>query len=103
MGRGWNGYSLWCLVFFCSFVNRLIEFYPEIFDSESGDSSHHQINFSKKWAAYTTIYELAEGDILKYEKVTQEPLEKCLLYLCYKADKVQLENIMHKEALKRVS
>jgi hypothetical protein len=29
------------------------------------------------------------------------PLEKCLLYLAYKSDKVELENLLHREALKR--
>jgi hypothetical protein len=33
--------------------------------------------------------------------VTKQPLEKCLLLLSYKADKVFLENLMHEEALKK--
>jgi hypothetical protein len=32
--------------------------------------------------------------------VTKEPLEKCLLYLSYKADRNHLETLMHKEAMK---
>jgi predicted transport protein len=43
---------------------------------------------------------LAEGDILRFDKVVEEPLEKCLLYLAYKADKNVLETLMHKEMLK---
>jgi hypothetical protein len=31
----------------------------------------------------------------------QEPVEKCLLYLCWKADKIQADNLAHKEMLKR--
>jgi predicted transport protein len=43
---------------------------------------------------------LAEGDILRFDKVVEEPLEKCLLYLAYKADKNQVDSLMHKEMLK---
>jgi len=46
--------------------------------------------------------ELANGDILGIDKVVEEPLEKCLLFLAYRADKAQLENLMHKEALKKM-
>ena len=78
-----------------------MERYPELFDAD-GHSSQHQANFAKKWAAYTTIYELAEGNILRFDKVVEEPLEKCLLFLAYKADKNQLENLLHKEAMKKM-
>jgi len=96
----WNGYTLWCLVFFCSFVNRLVQFYPEIFEG-GGASTQHQVNFGKKWGAYSSIYELAEGNIIKFGEILTMPLEQCLLYLCYKADKSLLEGILHKEALKK--
>lgn len=46
--------------------------------------------------------ELSDNDILKIDTVTKEPLEKCLLYLAYRADKNQLEMLMHREALKNV-
>jgi hypothetical protein len=45
---------------------------------------------------------LAEGDILKIDKVVEEPLEKCLLYLAYKADKAQLETLVHNEMIKTI-
>lgn len=96
------GYTLWCIVFFCQFVNGLTERYPELYDGD-GVSSQHQVNFGKKWSAYSTLIELASGDITKIDLVTKEPLEKCLLYLAYKADRNQLETLMHKESLKRMS
>ena len=46
---------------------------------------------------------LAKEDINLIDKVIQEPLEKCLLYLCYKADKVNLQDLMHKESLKKMA
>ena len=30
------------------------------------------------------------------------PLEKCLLYLAYQADKIQLEELVHKEMMKKM-
>ena len=88
-------------LFFCQFVERLASFYPEIYDGD-GTSTEHQINFGKKWGAYSAIIELAGGDILKIEEIVRQPLEKCLLYLAYKADKNQLENLLHRESLKRM-
>jgi len=85
--------------FFIKFTKRLSEFYPELFEG-GGTSSEHQANFSKKWAAYSTIFELANGDLLKFDEVVQQPLEKCLLYLAHRADKIELESLMHKAAMK---
>jgi hypothetical protein len=45
---------------------------------------------------------LAGGNLLKIDEVVKEPLEKCLLYLAYEADKIQLEELLHKNALKKM-
>jgi hypothetical protein len=45
---------------------------------------------------------LAGDDILRIDQVVKEPLEKCLLFLAFQADKVQLENLVHKEMLKKM-
>ena len=94
-------YTLWMLVFFSSFTNGLVERYPELYEG-TGTPTQHQVNFGKKWKAYTTIYELADGDIRRFDEVALEPLEKCLLFLSFKADKQLLENMMHKEAMKGI-
>jgi hypothetical protein len=94
-----NGYSLRCILFFCSFVKGLGELYPELFDADLGDATQHQINFAKKWKAYPTIVELAGGDIQKINEVVKEPLEKCLLFLAYQSDKNLLEKILHDNAM----
>jgi hypothetical protein len=95
------GCTLRSTFFFIKFANRLTEFYPELFEG-GGASSQHQANFGKKWSNYATIIELAEGDILKIDKVVEEPLEKCLLYLAYKADKAQLETLVHNEMIRTI-
>ena len=46
--------------------------------------------------------ELANNDITKVDIVTNEPLEKCLLYLSYKSDKNELEALLHREAMKKI-
>ena len=46
--------------------------------------------------------ELADNKIGLIDAVVKEPLEKCLLYLAYKADKNQLEGLLHKEAMKAI-
>jgi hypothetical protein len=45
---------------------------------------------------------LAGEDILRIDEVVKEPLEKCLLYLSYQADKVHLEELVHKEMMKKM-
>ena len=87
--------------FFCQFINGLAERYPEIFDGE-GYTSQHQANFGKKWSAYSTLIDLAGGDITKIDSITKEPLEKCLLYLAFKSDKNKTETLLHNEAMKKI-
>jgi hypothetical protein len=44
---------------------------------------------------------LAGGDVRLIDEVVKEPLEKCLLLLAFKADKNHLEDLVHKEAMKK--
>ena len=89
------------MVFFYQFANGLTELYPELYEPD-GTSTQHQINFGKKWKGYSSIIELANGDIQKVNEVTELPLEQCLLFLAYKSDKVLLESMMHKEAMRGI-
>ena len=100
MVRCRNGCSLWLFVFFYQFVNGLSERYPEIYE-DRGTSTQFEVNFGRKWKGYTTITELANGDITKFDVITEEPLEKCLLYLSYKSDKIELETLLHKQAMNK--
>ena len=47
--------------------------------------------------------ELANEDIMKIDSVIKEPLEKCLLYLSYKSDKVITQDLIHRESLKKMA
>lgn len=64
--------------------------------------SKHQVNFGKKWKGYQTLVEIAGGDIRYIDEISAYPLEKCLLFLAYKADKAVLETLLHKESLARM-
>lgn len=88
-------------LFFSSFANGLNERYPELFEGD-GVESKHQANFARKWRSYSTIYELAGGDIKRIDEVVEEPLEKCLLFLAYKSDMIRVEKLLHKESLKSI-
>jgi len=88
--------------FLQSYLKSLVERYPELFEGNPGDgseSSIHTHNFSKKWGSYTSIVSLANEDVTKFDVVTSMELEQCLLYLSYKADKNQLEGIIHRQAM----
>jgi hypothetical protein len=88
------------MVFFYQFVKGIIERYPELYEG-NGVASEYQINFGKKWGSYTAVVDLANGDIRFIDEVVKEPLEKCLLLLAFKADKNHLEDLVHKEAMKK--
>lgn len=45
--------------------------------------------------------QLCDNNVLKIDEVVQQPLEKCLLFLAYQADKVQLEDMLHREMMKK--
>jgi hypothetical protein len=96
------GFTFWNHVFFSSYLDGLVQRYPEIFEG-SGNSSQYQANFGKKWKAYSTVYELADGNISRLDEVVQEPLEKCLLFLSYRADKILLEDLVHREMMKKTN
>ena len=90
--------------FFQQFTKGLIERYPEIFDGGidgNGLAVEAQANFGRKWKSYSSIIQLAQGDVTKIDVVVKEPLEKCLLFLAYEADKHQLEDLVHKAAMKK--
>ena len=101
MVRSRYGCAFRCSVFFCEFVNGLGGRYPELFESD-GVTSQYQANFGKKWRGYASLIELANSDIMKVNAVTKQPLEECLLFLAFKADKIFLENMLHKESLKKL-
>jgi len=91
--------------FLQSYLQGLIERYPEIFEGgsiDAGDAaSTYTANFARKWRGYQSIAILAGENILKFDEVTQLPLETCLLNLCYISDKVSMEKAIHKASMRK--
>ena len=100
-----NGFPFWYFFFLQSYLQGLIERYPEIFEGGSIDggdpASTYSANFARKWRGYQSIAILAGEDILKFDEVTNLPLEKCLLNLCYISDKVTMEKQIHKASMRK--
>ena len=47
--------------------------------------------YTQKWGWYAILYELANGDILKIDDVTETKLYQALTFLSYKQDRFILE------------
>lgn len=90
-------------VFFYQFSSTIGEKYPELFEGYGNAPSQHQYNFGKKYGAYTSIIQLAQGDIRYIDAVTEEPLEKVLLFLAYHVDKQIMEELLHNEAMSKMN
>jgi hypothetical protein len=76
---------------------RIVAKYDSLFrigDSEEsegiGDFSEGA-QFAKQWGWYQSIYALAKGDVTKFDEVTELGLLKCLTYLTFEKQKVEIE------------
>ena len=101
MVRCYNGLSFRLFFFLHSYLQGLTPRYPELFERDGADTGQHQQNFGRKWRGYSSIVQLANEDITKFDEVLVKPLEECLLYLAYIQDKNQLEQLMHKQMLSK--
>ncbi len=80
------------MVFFLSFKGRVVESYPKLFkDGGDGDGFSAEEQFNKQWGWYNSIYQLAGGNIAKFDEVTKLPLFQCLTYLTYEKQKNEIE------------
>jgi hypothetical protein len=64
------------------FNKGITELYPEIYDY-SGEVT----SFGQKWGSYRGLYTLAQGDVRRFNEITELPLHQCLMYLAYESDK----------------
>jgi len=60
-----------CAVFFCEFVKRITELYPEIYGSGTSEGRIAS-DYFEKWGWYATIDELAKGRLWKYKYKNSE-------------------------------
>ena len=79
--------------FFLSFRNRLAQNFPTIFTEGSADEPafDKQTQFARKWGWYTAISEMANGDLTKFDAITELPARTCFTFLEYTMDKADVE------------
>ena len=70
------------------FNKRISELYPELF-TISGEGDGERNIFSSKWGSYQELYTLSQGDLTRYEAISEMTLHNCLMYLAYETDKTQ--------------
>ena len=65
------------------FNKRVAELYPEIFADNGGEAT----SFGTKWGSYQELHTLAQGDIRRFNEITELPMHQCYLYLAFESDK----------------
>ena len=86
-------YALGAVFFFIEFRQRVVNSYDGLFaegSSEGGLSSEG--GFNKKWGWYTSFYQAAQGDVSRFEHISELGLHKILMYLEFVNEKNTLEN-----------
>lgn len=81
------------------FKKRIVDQYPELFthgEQRQSDTSATG-GFGAKWGWYQSIYGLAQGDVTKFDKITELNVHKCLMYLAFEKDKIELETKLIKK------
>jgi hypothetical protein len=89
------------------FRKRVTNGYPELF-GERDEEEHEAYNdfsettqFAKRWGWYQSIYAIAQGDITRFDEVTNYKLTKCLTYLVFEKQKTDIERRQFERNLKR--
>ena len=88
---------LWVVCFFLSYRNRLTNNFPEIFGEGEEEGYDAQSQFSRKWGWYGVVYQIAQGNLLRFEEVTELPLRTALTFLEYEIDKNNVERSLMKK------
>ena len=75
------------------FKQRVIENYPELFESGNGENEYGaEANFAEKWGWFSSITHLAQKDVSRFDLVTELNVHKCLVYLAFEKEKIELES-----------
>lgn len=86
--------------FFLQFNQRIAESYPELFGETDGERTDDRSNFGRKWGSYQEIYTLAQGDVRRFNEITNLSLHRCLMYLAFEKEKAEFESRMIKNKFK---
>ena len=83
--------------FFLNLMNELLNYIPNFIETGSGAQSESIADFGTKWGWYSSLYQLAQGDVRRFEEITELKLFSCLTYLSFEADKNKMESDLIKK------
>jgi len=79
--------------FFIEFRERVITNYDGLFAEGSSEGAYtSEGGFNRKWGWYTSFYQAAQGDVRRFEHISELGLHKVLMYLEFVNEKQTLEN-----------
>lgn len=73
------------------FRNRIVESYDSLFTGGTQGGLDARANFGAKWGWYQSVYALADGDVSKFDEITELNVNTCLLMLMFKKEKADIE------------
>jgi len=90
--------------FFLSFREGISTSYIDLYTESSQGGEGHNISsegsFGAKWGWYQSIYGLAQGDVRRFDEITELPLHQCLTFLAFEKEKNEIEAAMIKKQYK---
>jgi len=75
------------------FNKRFIERFSGLFgdgDEETNEFSQRS-QFAKRWGWYSSFYQLAKGDVTKFDEVSRIPATRALTLLTFEKQKAEIE------------
>lgn len=86
-------YAMSAVFFFVEFRERVISSYDGLFAEGSSEGSYtSEGGFNRKWGWYTSFYQAAQGDVTRFEDISEQGVHKILMYLEFVNEKNTLEN-----------
>tara|TARA_B110000977_G_scaffold99500_1_gene130664 strand:+ start:153 stop:407 length:255 start_codon:yes stop_codon:yes gene_type:complete len=73
------------------FRTRLIQNYDELFGGGGNKGLDSVSQFSSKWGWYQSIYTLAQGDVRRFEDISELSVHTCFMMLSFEKEKNELE------------
>jgi len=73
------------------FRDRIVADYDEIFGGGTESGLDAVSNFGTKWGWYSSLYALAQGDIRRFEHITELGMHECFMMLSFIKDKNETE------------
>ena len=93
-----------CASFFLEFRKGVVGGYYYLFgkddESENENDFSEEAQFNRQWGWYQSIYQLAKGDITRFDEVTDIELFTALNFLTFEKQKTQIEINQLKKANK---